>query len=303
MANEFRIKNGLIVTGSAYTSESMFAPNLPTETSPSYFLTWRTTDGRFEVTPATATAFTLGCWNYDGYATTPTAGEFTIRGNGSNRLDSNLASIWFHATDNSSANQSSTFNTIGPNSVLTFYINNQVVKYTITGVTVNTTTNVYTFVTSHISGDSGAFNIGDELCYEVTISSSGGSSSASQCLSLQMHDNPNTVYNTNGDSIFNRIVGQTVWSKPYGTVDANIDSILLAPSDLNNTNIVNFITGYSGKLRLNYSNPITGTSSLTTFNYTGYSAGNNGVNLFVTYSSGNSGYTIANNEQFTLCKI
>jgi len=65
MANEFKVRNGLIVTGSEYVSESIFAPNLPPETTPAYYVTWRQSDGRFEVSQLTPgnTANTIGCWD------------------------------------------------------------------------------------------------------------------------------------------------------------------------------------------------------------------------------------------------
>ena len=39
------------------------------------------------------------------------------------------------------------------------------------------------------------------------------------------------------------------------------------------------------------------------FHIVGFGASNTTVQIYVTYKSGNSGYTIANNESYTLCKI
>jgi hypothetical protein len=91
MASEFKVRNGLIITGSMNVSESIYAPNLAPETNPAYYITWRQSDGRFEVSPAGAAGNVnaIGCWDYAGYATPPSTGEFTIRGNGSSILDSN----------------------------------------------------------------------------------------------------------------------------------------------------------------------------------------------------------------------
>lgn len=306
MANEFRIKHGLILTGSSYFSESMFAPSLPSEPSPQYFMTWRSADGRFQVTPSTAIStgtLSQGCWDYAGYATSVSAGEFSIRSGNGNRLDSNLSQIWIHKTDNQSVDQSTTFNTIGNNSVITFYINNQIIKYTVTGVTQVTTGNYYSFGLSHISGDSGVFSVGEELCYDLTISSSGGSPSSNNCLSLNMGDSVSNVSNTTGDAIFNRNINNKAWQTPFGTVDNNITQIVLNSTDLNNKNVFNFFTGFTGDISISYSNSTTGTSHNTTFSYSGFGASNNVVQLYVAYKSGNTGYTIANNDSFTLCKI
>jgi hypothetical protein len=92
----------------------MFAPNLPEETSPDDYITWRQSDGRFEITPkgAAASVLAIGCWDYAGYGTTPTSGEFTIRGNGSDDVETATV-LQFHKTDKNSTDQSSYFNNIG----------------------------------------------------------------------------------------------------------------------------------------------------------------------------------------------
>lgn len=308
MANEFRIKHGLIVTGSSYFSESMFGPNLPTETNPQYFMTWRQSDGRFEVTPASGIAsktLTQACWNYDGYATTPGTGEFSIRASGTNRLDSNTTTIWLDQTDNNSVNQSTLLNSIGSNSVVTFYINNQIIKYTVTGVTKLTTSNTYTLGVSHDSGDSGVFNIGDEVCMDLTVSSSGGSALSANCLSLSMGGSVSDIPNTTGEAIFNRInpVGGSNWNTPFGTVDNTISMIYMNDTDLSNKKAFNFFTGFAGNISISYSNPITGTSHNTVFTYSGFGSAGTAAQIYVTYKSGNTGYTIPNHDSFTLCKI
>ena len=309
MANEFRIKNGLIITGSSYLSESVFAPNLPTEPSPQYFMTWRQSDGRFEVTPSSAistSTLTQGCWDAIAYASTPSTGEFSIRsGGGSLRLDSNTSTLWLHKTDNTGVDQTTSFNTIGVNSVLTFYINSQTIKYSIVGVTKLTGSDVYSFSLSHLSGDSGVFSIGDELCYDITISSSGGSPSSNTCLSLNMTDSVTNVDTTQGDAVFYRVnpLNGKGWYTRLGTVDNNITTIHINNTDLTNKNVATFFSNFTGNLSLSYSDPINQTSHNTTFNYSGYGASGNIVQIYVTYASGNSGYTILNNQTFTLCKI
>ena len=94
-------------------------------------------------------------------------GYFSIRSGNVNRLDSNTVSLWFHTDDNTSVDQSNYFNSIGPNSIITLYINNQIIKYTVTGVTQITGTSAYSFGLSHISGDSGVFSLGDEHCMDL----------------------------------------------------------------------------------------------------------------------------------------
>ena len=109
MANEFKVRNGLIVTGSLNVSESIYAENLTTESNPAYYVTWRQSDGRFEVSPAGAAGNinAIGCWDYAGYSiTSPSTGEFSLRGNGSSILDSSPVFLFFNKLNNNGVDQS-----------------------------------------------------------------------------------------------------------------------------------------------------------------------------------------------------
>ena len=306
MANEFRIKHGLIVTGSSYFSESMSAPNLPDETSPNYFMTWRQSDGRFEVTPSTSViskTLAQACWEYGGYAVTAASGKFSLRGNGASRLDSNVHTLFFHKDDINSTDRSSLLSTMGNGSVITLYINNQTIKYTVTGNSISG--NVYSITVSHLSGDSGVFSVGEELCLDLTVSSSGGSSSSSNCVTFNMTDAVSNTTSIQGDAVFYRVVGTNKWAKPFGTVDNNIASIQTNLEDINGTDVASYLQGFNGDISIAYSDPTTGNNYSTTFSYQGFSAttSNNTVTLYAYYAKGDSGYTIPNNESFTLCKV
>jgi hypothetical protein len=147
MASEFKVRNGLIVTGSLNVSESIYAENLTTESNPAYYVTWRQSDGRFEVSPAGAAGNinAIGCWDYAGYGLTslPT-GEFSLRGNGSSILDSSPSFLFFNKFDNNGVDQSVYFNNIGVGSIFTLTTGGISTKYTVTGFNLSGNTYIFT---------------------------------------------------------------------------------------------------------------------------------------------------------------
>ena len=172
MASEFKVRNGLIVTGSLNVSESIYAENLTTESNPAYYVTWRQSDGRFEVSPAGAAGNinAIGCWDYAGYLTTPATGEFTLRSTGTRILNSNVITLQFHKTDNTSVDQSVYFNNIGVGSIFTLTTGGISTKYIVTGF--NISGNIYTFQVTYLSGGpSATLSIGTEVCLTLTTDS------------------------------------------------------------------------------------------------------------------------------------
>jgi len=332
MANEFRIQHGLIVTGSSYFSESMYAPNLPEETAPDYYITWRQSDGRFEVTPkgAAASVLAIGCWDYAGYLTPTSTGEFSLRGNGSNNLQTALY-LFFYKTDNTGKDQSSYFNNIGPGSILTFTTQNSIVKFEVTGVSLNG--NEYSFSVTNLSGTE-ELTVGEEICLTATAVSSGGTSSStsgtsgggsslnsSQCAVYKMTDSyshiPSNDPQYNGTAIFNRTpsAGSTTgWAYPFGTINTNIIGIFVDAITYGSnaqTSVVYWsqtlgaISTNPSLIKISYLNLTTYFQAFIALGVGtgGQQIGTTGSSMYVdlTYVSGDTNYTIPTGATFTVC--
>ena len=329
MANEFKVKNGLIVSGSSWFQDDMFAVNLPTETSPNYYITWRQSDGRFEVSPAGASGAVnaIGCWDYSGYIVTPASSEFTLRGNGTSILDSNVVVLQFNKFDNNGVDQSSFFSNIGVGSVLTLTTGGVTIKYTVTGF--NVVGNVYWFhVTLLSGGPSASMSVGTEVCLTLTAVTSGGGSgtgttsgtsgggggtiSSCNCITFNMDDNFSDVNGNSKTAIFNISPG---WAQPFGQIGTSTVGMYASQDQVAGCymstvyfGIVAGATVGSPKLfELSYLNLKTsfliqialGTSP------GGGNLGTTGSTIYLDmqYVSGDTGYTIPTGASFTLCKI
>ncbi len=240
MANEFRIQHGLIVTGSSYFSESMFAPNLPEETSPQYYITWRQSDGRFEVSlPTAGTQDTLGCWDY-------TSGDITTgkwkTDNGG--LGNTTTEIYIHKTDNASVDQSAFFKALGSGSIIIIYVGGNSTTFSVLGVSLNG--NVYTISVSYVSGNEFSITGTPEMCLGVGASLSANTGTSINCLSYGMENNPDNVFISPGYGVFDRVVGGVHWQSPQGTVDGNVKGLFLHPQDLNGANAASFFNYFYG---------------------------------------------------------
>ena len=331
MANEFRIKHGLIVTGSSYFSESMYAPNLPEETAPDYYITWRQSDGRFEVSPkgAAASVLAIGCWDYAGYSTTPSAGEFSLRGNGSNNLETAVV-LQLHKTDNSAKDQSTYFNNIGPGSVLTFTTQTTVVKFEVTGVTVNGS--VYWFSVTNLSGTE-ELTASEEICLTATAVASGGSSSttsgtsgggtslnSAQCAIYKMantyaevNSGSTTLYK--GTAIFNNPYGGGGFGIPLGKIDQNtagifVDNVTWLPNTANNVGASSIafwsvtlaaLSTSPAQIKISYLNLTTYFTAFIALGPGGQGVTSNSMYIDLTYVSGDTNYTIPAGATFTVC--
>ena len=325
MANEFRIKHGLIVTGSSYFSESMFAPNLPEETSPDYYITWRQSDGRFEVTPKgdAASVLAIGCWDYSGYSdTTPGNGEFSLRGDGTNNFEA-ASILYFNKLDSNGDDQSTYFNNIGPGSVLTFTTTNNIVKFDITGVTVSG--NTYSFTVNNLSGAE-TLTIGEEVCLTATAVSSGGSSvstsgtsgggsslNSPQCAIYEMaasFANVNAGSGYDGTAVFNNPQGSTGFTYPLGKIDQNtagifVDYISYGPNP--KTSVAFFsqtlgaISTSPSLIKISYLNLTTFFTAFITLGPGGQGVTASSMYVDLTYVSGDTNYTIPTGATFTVC--
>ena len=131
MANEFKVRNGLIVTGSEYVSESIFAPNLPEETNPAYYITWKQADGEFQISQLSPsnTANTIGCWDSTGGD--PASGHWRTD-NGS--VGNTTGQVVINVTYKGSNNQNNTLASLAIGSVITLYVGSFKTSFEITGI-------------------------------------------------------------------------------------------------------------------------------------------------------------------------
>jgi len=287
MANEFKVRNGLIVSGSSYFDEDMFAVNLPTETSPSYYITWRQSDGRFEVSqlsPA-STANTLGCWDY---ATgDPTTGKWGAVGD----IGSGTTSILINVTDNGGNNQNSTLSSLAVGSVITLYIGSNITSFTITGIKIVYTSPgvplYYLFNVDYLSGNQYSIVGTPEMCLGIAAAAPANQN----CVTYYAVSNYTSIGSTTGGGMF---IGNTGWTL---TVDSNTKYINVNNVDLNNISTKNFFGG------LNPGATITLTSGTNTadfiFNYASSGTQNDQI-IGVTLIS-NSNFTLTANQSFTIC--
>jgi len=325
MASEFKVRNGLIVTGSLNVSESIYAENLTTESNPAYYVTWRQSDGRFEVSPAGAAGNinAIGCWDYAGYLTTPATGEFTLRSTGTSILNSNVITLQFHKTDNTSVDQSVYFNNIGVGSIFTLTTGGISTKYTVTGF--NLSGNTYIFNVTYLSGGpSASLSIGTEVCLTLTAVTGGGNNptgtsgtsgggagtlSSTNCITYKMDDNFSDVNANSQTAIFNRSPG---WATPFGTVNSSVVGMYASQSPLVGSQSTVFwgitnaaLVGSPKLFELSYLNLKT-TFLINITTGTSPGGGNLGTNgstiyLNMQFVSGDTGYTILTGDSFTLC--
>ena len=322
MANEFRIKHGLIVTGSSYFSESMFAPNLPEETSPDYYITWRQSDGRFEVTPkgAAAAVLAIGCWGYSGYAdASPSNGEFSLRGDSSNDLEQATV-LYFNKIDSDGTDQSTYFNNIGVGSVLTFTTDNNIIKFEVTGF--NISGNIYTFSVTHLSGAE-TLSLSEEICLTPTTISSGGSASSNtsgtsgggtgtfnspQCNTYIMTDTYNEISNgTLYKGIFNNPPG---FATPFGEITTDTAGLFVVQDPLYGTQstvffgmTLNALSTAPAPIELSYLNLKTRFNAYITIGPGGQGTTASYIYVDLTYVSGDTNYTIPTGASFTICGV
>ena len=297
MANEFRIKHGLIVTGSSYFSESMFAPNLPTETSPSYYITWRQSDGRFEVSTITpgSQANTVACWDLADGDTQ--SGEWkTNNGN----VDSSSTILYISSTDNGSNSQYNLLAGLGVGSVITLYVGANSSTYTITGITKpSSNTGVWEFNISYLSGNEYTPSAGAEMC--LGVAASAASTTSAYCIDYQMASSWEYAALNDGFGGFDRVVSSVHYTPPFGTIDANVGSIFLNNDAMNSANGITFFNGFvvGDFLSISWSNKVT-TYKITHLG--GMSTATPNMLINVQYNGGDLGYTIPTNDVFTICK-
>ena len=234
MANEFRIKHGLIVTGSSYFSESMFAPNLPDETAPSYYITWRDTDGRFEVTEVSPTtlATTAGCWDYQS---DPGVGEWAATPDST--IGNTTTILTIHRTDNTSNDQNALLASIGKGSLLTLYISGNVTTFEVTGINIIMLSNAiyrYEFNVTYTSGNQYSLVGSPEMCLGVAAAAPANQN----CINYTM-DNSFNVGTGEASFIIDNGSTQSIGT----TINDDISTLVLNGTANSNQNTIAFFQG------------------------------------------------------------
>ena len=234
MANEFRIKHGLIVTGSSYFSESMFAPNLPEETAPDYYITWRSSDGRFEVTEVSPTtvATTIACWDYNTGGD-PAAGEWATDPLAT--VGSSTNSLIINVVDNNGSNQNNLLSGIGVGSLLTLYVGaGLVTTFEVTSIQPiygGSGIAQYIFEVTYVSGDQYSVVGTPEMCLEIAAAAPTNNN----CLNFTIENTFDV--STPGDGTFFTNSGNVTT-----TADVNVAALILNNVDNNGVNVKNWFS-------------------------------------------------------------
>ena len=329
MASEFKVRNGLIVTGSLNVSESIYAPNLVTNSTESLYVTWRQSDGRLEISSGSSQIATQGCWDYEA-TSTPSSGSFTVGTTGGNpqSIGSSTSLIKIHYTDNSNTDQYPLLNNIGVGSVLSLSFSGNIVKFTVTGFSYVNADGYWQFNVRWLSGGAEA-TPGTIMCLAIGAAVSGGGAGTSGAGSPSPAPANSTINTTCGSSntlcyfldptaagvnLSSRsgaFLTGTFWAPPYGLINSNTVALRLDTNGFGNSptavKSTNFLISKIG-LGVNTPKPITITwqnkqtvfnATLTTTSISG--AGSNSsyyINLI--YLSGDLNYTITNGTTFSV---
>ena len=295
--NEFKVKNGLIITGSTYVSESIFAPSLPQENSPNYFVTWVSSSGKFEVSAIGpgSSANVLACYDYVAEPNIMDSGNWTTN-DGS--VGNTTTLLYLSQTDNNGNDLYNTLNSFGIGSVINLYVDNYSTTFEITGKLYTTSiTNQFIFNVRYLSGNQYT-PIGDP---EMCLSLAAAVAPLTQCLNLQMSTTFSTTISTTGGSVFLTTSGNTI--NYTGNVLDTTTGIMVNPTDINGLSTSNFFQS----LNIGDKIQITSTTNQTQFEITyitpNFVSNPSSVLVNLKYVSGNFSYTIPTGNRYTLCAI
>jgi hypothetical protein len=295
--NEFKVKNGLIVTGSTYVSESIFAPNLPQENSPNYFVTWVSSSGKFEVSAIGpgSSANVLACYDYVAESSIMASGKWTTN---DGDVGNTTTLLYLSQTDNNGNDLYNTLNSFGIGSVINLYVDNFSTTFEITGKLYTTSiTNQFIFNVRYLSGNQYT-PIGDP---EMCLSLAAAVAPLTQCLNLQMSTTFSTTISTTGGSVFLTTSGNTI--NYTGSVLDTTTGIMVNPTDINGLSTSNFFQS----LNIGDKIQITSTTNQTQFEITyltpNFVLNPSSILVNLKYVSGNFGYTIPTGNRYTLCAI
>jgi len=288
MANEFKVRNGLIVTGSEYVSESIFAPNLPEETNPAYYITWKQADGEFQISQLSPvnSANTIGCWD----STTngdPASGEWRTD-NGA--VGNTTTELLINVEDNGGNNQNNTLASLAIGSVVTLYVGGFKTSFEITGIKISYNLGVpfyYIFNVTYLSGDQYSYINPAEMCLGIAAAAPTNQN----CVTYKAVTAFSSINSTAGGGMFIANTGYTL------TIDSTVKYFQLNNNDLNGVSTSNFFNGVTPGQSITLTS---GTNTATfIFNYSSTSgAGNQIVGVQIT---SNSNFTLSANQSFTIC--
>lgn len=289
MANEFKVRNGLIVTGSEYVSESIFAPNLPEETNPAYYITWKQADGEFQVSQLSPvnSANTIGCWDYAGSGD-PTSGQWRTD-NGT--VGNTATQLWINVEDNGGNNQNNTLASLAIGSVITLYVGSLKTSFEITGIKIfysaPSTPSYYVFEISYLSGDQYSITGTPEMCLGIAAAAPTNQN----CVTYKAVANFNSIASTTGGGMFIANTGYTL------TVDSNVYYFQLNNSDLNGVSTPNFFNGVTPGQSITLASG----ANTATFIFQYSSNSNAGTQVVGVKMTSNSNFTLTANQSFTIC--
>ena len=288
MANEFKVRNGLIVTGSEYVSESIFAPNLPEETNPAYYITWKQADGEFQISQLTPgnTANTIGCWD----STTngdPASGQWRTD---TGTVGNTVTELLINVEDNGGNNQNNTLASLAIGSVVTLYVGSFKTSFEITGIKIVYNLGVpfyYIFNVTYLSGDQYTYINPAEMCLGIAAAAPTNQN----CVTYKAVTAFSSIASTTGGGMFINNTGYTL------TVDLDVYYFQLNDKDLNGISTSNFFNGVTPGQSITLTS---GTNTATfIFNYS--STSNSGTQVVGVKMTSNSNFTLSANQSFTIC--
>jgi hypothetical protein len=289
MANEFKVRNGLIVTGSEYVSESIFAPNLPEETNPAYYITWKQADGEFQISQLSPsnTANTIGCWD----STTngdPNTGQWRTD-NGS--VGNTTGQVVINVTDKGSNNQNNTLASLAIGSVITLYVGSFKTSFEITGIKIvylsPSVPQYYIFDVNYLSGDQYTYINPAEMCLGIAAAAPTNQN----CVTYKAVTAFSSIASTTGGGMFINNTGYTL------TLDSTVYYFQLNDNDLNGVSTSNFFNGVTPGQSITLAS---GTNTATfIFNFS--STSNSGTQIVQIQMTSNSNFTLSANQSFTIC--
>jgi hypothetical protein len=288
MANEFKVRNGLIVTGSEYVSESIFAPNLPEETNPAYYITWRQSDGEFQISQLSPvnSANTIGCWDYVASGD-PISGQWRTD-NGA--VGNTTTQLWINVEDNGGNNQNNTLASLAIGSVVTLYVGSLKTSFEITGIKIFYNLGVpffYVFDISYLSGDQYSVTGTPEMCLGIAAAAPTNQN----CVTYKAVANFNSIASTTGGGMFVANAGYTL------TVDSNVYYFQLNDNDLNGISTPNFFSGVTPGQSITLASG----TNIATFIFQYSSVSNSGTQVVGVKMTSNSNFTLTANQSFTIC--
>ena len=289
MANEFKVRNGLIVTGSEYVSESIFAPNLPEETNPAYYITWKQADGEFQISQLSPvnSANTIGCWDSTSTGD-PASGKWRTD---TGTVGNTVTELLINVEDNGGNNQNNTLASLAIGSVVTLYVGSFKTSFEITGIKIvylsPSVPQYYIFDVTYLSGDQYTYINPAEMCLGIAAAAPTNQN----CVTYKAVTAFSSIASTTGGGMFINNTGYTL------TVDLDVYYFQLNNSDLNGISTSNFFNGVTPGQSIT----LTSGTNTATFIFQYSSVSNSGTQVVGVKMTSNSNFTLTANQSFTIC--